>query len=84
MAGAIKGGVSAVLDPLAGYIKAHGGEIRLNSPVESVIIKNGKAAGVNIEKGDRLFHSQVMDVEQIEAEYVIAAAQLWEIFSLLN
>ncbi len=84
MAGVIKGGVSAVLEPLAEYVKSHGGEIRFNSPVESIVIKNGKAVGVNIEKGERLFHSQVMDVDTIEAEYIVATAQLWEIFSLLD
>ncbi len=84
MAGVIKGGVKSVLEPLAEYIKANGGEIRFNSPVESLAIKEGRVTGVNIEMGERLFHSQVLDVETIEAGYVIITTQLWEMFSLLD
>ncbi len=80
----IKGGMKKVAEPLAEFIKGHGGEIRLNTPVESIIIENGRAVGVNIETGERLFHSQVRGVEKIKADTVIATLPLWDLFSILR
>ncbi len=84
MAGVIKGGVKSVLGPLADYIRAHDGEIRLNASVDSVIVKNGRAGGVNISMGERLFRSQVLDRETVLADCVILTAPLWDIFYLLD
>ena len=84
IAGVIKGGMNAILQPLADYIQGRGGEVRLNAPVESVAIKDGRAMGVNIEKGERLFHSQVLDVETLKAEFVIVTLPLWDIFSVMD
>ena len=84
MAGVIKGGVKSVLDPLADFIRGKGGEIRLNVSVDSVNLKGGRATGVNIDKEPRLFKSQVLERETMEADYVILTAPLWDIFSLLD
>ena len=69
--GVIKGGMNSILQPLADYINSHNGEDRLNAPVESVAFKDGQATGVNVEVGERLFHSQVLDVETIKADFVV-------------
>ncbi len=82
--GVIKGGMNSLLNPLADYIKSHGGEVRLNTAVESVAIENGRATGVNVEMGEKTFHSQVLNIETIKADYVIITSPLWEIFSLLD
>jgi len=84
IAGVIKGGVSSVLDPLADYIRSHGGEIRMQVPVDSVVLKNGRAVGVRVEVGERLFRSQVLARETIEADVVVLTAPLWDIFTLLD
>ncbi len=83
MAGAIKGGINSLLKPLADYINTNGGEVRLNVPVESIDIQDGRASGVKIEKGERMFHSQVLDVETIKADLVITALPVWDLFSVL-
>ncbi|MFO7962339.1 MAG: NAD(P)/FAD-dependent oxidoreductase [Desulfobacterales bacterium] len=84
IAGVIKGGMLSILKPLRNCIEKNGGEVRLNSPVESVEIKNGKVIGVNIETGDRLFHSQVMPVETLKSDHVIITVPMWDIFSVLD
>ena len=53
--GVIKGGMNSLLGPLAEYIRQKGGEIRLNTPVESVAFEKGRACGVNIEQEEKLF-----------------------------
>ena len=80
----IKGGMKKVAEPLAEFINNHGGEVRLNSPVESIIIENSRATGVNVETGKRLFHSQVLGVEKIKADTVIATTPIWDLFSILD
>ena len=84
MAGVIKGGVNSILEPLADYINSHGGEVRLNSPVDSLALSDNRAVGVNVEVGERIFHSQLLDLRTLEADFVIVTAPLWEIFSLLD
>ncbi len=84
LAGVVKGGMNSILQPLADYINSHGGEVRLGSPVDSVEIKNGKAVGVNVEVGESLFHSQVLEVETIKADFVIITQPLWNIFSVIE
>ncbi len=84
LGGVIKGGMNSILQPLTDYINAHGGEVRLNAPIESVEVKNGRAVGVNVEKGERIFHGQLLELETIEAEAVIVTLPLWSIFSVLD
>jgi phytoene dehydrogenase-like protein len=80
----IAGGSNSILAPLADYINSHRGEVRLNTPVDSVEIDQGRAAGVNVEVGERLFHSQVMDVETLKADFVIVTLPLWDLFNVLD
>ncbi len=82
--GVIKGGMNGILQPLADFINSHGGEIRLNAPVDSVIINKGRATGVNVETGERLFHGQVLEVEEIKAETVIVTLPLWDLFNVIE
>lgn len=84
LAGVIRGGMKAILEPLAQSIRAHGGEVRLNCPVESVEIRDGQAVGVNIERGRRIFHGQILDVETVEADFVVVTLPLWDLFSVLD
>ena len=84
IAGVVKGGMNRVLQPLADYILTHGGEVRLNAQVESVATRKGEAAGVNLEVGKRLFHSQVLDVETEKADFVVVTLPLWDLFKLMD
>jgi phytoene dehydrogenase-like protein len=80
----IAGGANSFLEPLAAYIRDHGGEVRLNAPVDSVQIDRGRAVGVNVEVGERIFHSQVLNVETIKADFVIVTLPLWNLFHVLD
>ena len=82
--GVIKGGMNSVLQPLVDTIHAHGGEVRLNTRVESVATRNGMAVGVNLEVGERMFHSQVLDVETEKADFVIVTLPLWDLFKVMD
>jgi phytoene dehydrogenase-like protein len=57
--GFAKGGSGGVSGAIASAAKALGAEIRVNSPVAQVIVKNGRAAGVALENGDELYSKVV-------------------------
>ena len=52
--GAQKGGTGGVSEALASAARSHGAEIRCNSPVGQVLIRNGQAVGVVLENGDEI------------------------------
>ena len=46
------GGSSSLVDALVNRLNARGGELRLNAPVERVLIESGRAVGVRLAGGD--------------------------------
>lgn len=66
------GGMGALSDALQAHILRHGGEIRVDVPVQSVTTRSGRAVGVELESG-----------EQIHADHVIGAVDPITLFSKL-
>ena len=66
------------------YIENNGGEIRLNTPVNDIVIEGGKVRGVELEKGERLFPSHILDTEVIEAPMVISTVPIWDLFKVIS
>ena len=54
-----KGGTGAVADAIASSARSFGAEIRVNAPVEQVIVRNGRCVGVALENGDELYANVV-------------------------
>ena len=76
-----KKGLMSINNKLADYIRKHGGEIKLNTPVEKIIIKNKKATGIKVESkefnydiiiSDILVQNlfKIADEKQFEKKYV--------------
>lgn len=55
-----KGGTGAVSEAIAGAARSFGAEIRCNSPVAEVIVKNGQAVGVALANGDEIYAKVVV------------------------
>jgi phytoene dehydrogenase-like protein len=55
--GYVRGGMGTISNALASAAKAHGAEIRLNSPVGRILVKDGRATGVAIQDGTE-FHAK--------------------------
>ncbi len=47
-------GIDGLSDLLAGTLKKHGGEVRLNAGVEKIMIENGKVIGIRTESGESI------------------------------
>ncbi len=61
-----QGGFYELIKALANIAEKNGAVLRTNSPVENIIVKNGKAAGVRLVGG-----------EVIDADIVISNADMW-------
>lgn len=48
----VRGGARALIDGFVNAIRRNGGEIRLRSRVDRILIENGRAVGVRLAKGD--------------------------------
>jgi phytoene dehydrogenase-like protein len=49
------GGMGMISDAMAEGLKAHGGEVRLSSPVRKVVVSEGQAIGVELVNGETLY-----------------------------
>lgn len=68
------GGTGALVEGLVDLVKGQGGSLLLNSPVEDVLVSNGRAAGVRL-KGGREIRSDIV---------VSNADSVWGYDNLLN
>jgi len=58
--GLARGGMGAISHSIASALQEHGGEIRTNTAVQQVLVKNRKAVGVVLEDGDEITASIVV------------------------
>ncbi|MBD1837930.1 NAD(P)/FAD-dependent oxidoreductase [Coleofasciculus sp. FACHB-501] len=66
------GGSGAIVDALVRGLKRWGGELKLNSHVEQILIQSGKVTGIKLKNG-----------EVINAPVVISNATLWDTYTKL-
>jgi phytoene dehydrogenase-like protein len=50
--GYVRGGMGRITQALAQDFAAHGGDIRVGSPVTRIVVENGRAVGVELEPGE--------------------------------
>ena len=61
--GIVRGGMGGITQAMAKSAREAGVEVRTNAPVDSIIVRNGRARGVRLETG-----------EEIEADIVVSNA----------
>ena len=52
--GYARGGMGSVSKAIAGALRSHGGEIRVDAAIDRVIVRGGRAEGVALEGGDEV------------------------------
>ncbi|KAL3908351.1 MAG: hypothetical protein SGILL_008515, partial [Bacillariaceae sp.] len=65
------GGSKAIVDALVRGIEKHGGSVFLNSPVEEIVIENGKAVGVKLGKNGRIIKAK---------QGIISNLSVWDLY----
>lgn len=56
----VKGGIGSLSEALVRSIENHAGEVRLQTPVQSIVIEDGKAVGVELRSGERISAGAVL------------------------
>ena len=79
----VKGGSGALATGLIEAIRENGGEIRAHSAVSRIVIEDGKVRGVELEAGECIVPTQVVDTRLIEAPVVVSAVAIWDIFNIV-
>jgi phytoene desaturase len=67
------GGLSKISDAMADVARGHGAEIRLNAPVERILVEDRRATGVRLAGGEEI-HGDVI----LNADFGYAATHLFE------
>lgn len=57
--GFARGGMGAVSKALAAAVQAHGGEIKVDAPVDRILVRGGRATGVALANGDE-YHARIV------------------------
>jgi phytoene dehydrogenase-like protein len=57
--GYVRGGMGGITQALAASARVHGAEIRVNAPVERILVKDGRVTGVVIKGGEEIPVSRV-------------------------
>jgi phytoene desaturase len=70
----VRGGLSRISDAMADVARRNGAEIRLSTPVDRVLTRNGAATGVRLESGEVIEADEVV----LNADFGYAATHLFE------
>src|SRR5205085_4391332 len=57
--GLVRGGTGAISNAIASAAREAGVEIRTEAPISKIIVQNGKAIGIALDKGDEI-HANVV------------------------
>jgi phytoene dehydrogenase-like protein len=68
--GFARGGMGAVSAALAGSLRASGGTIRTEAPVDRILVRNGRATGVVLESGEELQARIVISNMDVKRTYL--------------
>ena len=68
--GFARGGMGSVAKAIAGAFQSYGGELRTDSGVEQIIVKNGKVSGVALENGDEISGRIVVSAMDVKRTFL--------------
>ena len=66
--------LTSLLQPFTKWLTGKGGEINLHSPVESILVENGKARGIVLKNGDKFCADTVISTVQARTLYKLIPA----------
>ncbi|MQA12653.1 MAG: FAD-dependent oxidoreductase [Pseudonocardiaceae bacterium] len=77
-------GWDGLWDDLADALRQHGGELRLGTTVERVVIENGEVKGVAIPREPRVLPNEIFEEEVIETSCVISTLPVWNVLNVVD
>lgn len=77
------GGWNRLFQQLGDVVTRNGGQVRLNTTVETVLVERGEVEGVRLARQDPQLPNEVLEGEIIEAPAVICTAPVWDVLSVV-
>ncbi len=71
------GGVRALVEPISAALQRHGGELRLGTTIDEIIVRDGRAVGV-------LAHGTGPFQDRITAEHIVSNLPIWTLFDIMS
>jgi phytoene dehydrogenase-like protein len=68
--GVARGGMGAVANSIAGAFQMYGGELRTESGVDKITVKNGRATGVALESGEEISARLVVSAMDVKSTFL--------------
>jgi phytoene dehydrogenase-like protein len=76
-------GWDGLFQDLADALTEHGGELRLGTTVERVVIENHEVKGVAIGREPRILPNEAFEEELIEADAVVSTLPVWHVLKVV-
>ncbi|MBN9623885.1 MAG: FAD-dependent oxidoreductase [Actinobacteria bacterium] len=77
-----EGGWDGLFGQLRDAVVEHGGEVLMDTPVESVLIEDGEVKGVRLGR-DKVLPNEVLEGEVLEADCVISTLPVWSVLRVV-
>ncbi|MHB1538914.1 MAG: phytoene desaturase family protein [Solirubrobacteraceae bacterium] len=77
-----EGGWDGLFEQLRDAVLEHGGQVRLGTPAETVIIENGTVQGVRLA-GEKLLPNEVLEGEVLRTDCVISTLPVWNVLRVV-
>ena len=68
---------------LADAVAENGGEIRMGTPAERVIIENHEVKGVAVARQPRILPNEVFEDEVVECDAVVSTLPVWDVLNVV-
>jgi phytoene dehydrogenase-like protein len=76
-------GWDGVFRDLADAVRENGGEVRMDTPAERVLIENHAVTGVAIARQPRVLPNEVFEEEIVECDVVISTLPVWDVLKVV-
>ena len=78
-----RSGWDGLFQDLSDAVTENGGEVRLGTNVERVVIENHQVKGVHIARQPRILPNEMFEDELIEADVVISTLPVWHVLKVV-
>ena len=76
-------GWDGLFQDLADAVTENGGEIRMGTPAERVIIENHEVKGVAVARQPRILPNEIFEEEIIECDAVVSTLPVWDVLKVV-
>ena len=76
-------GWDGLFQDLADAVTENGGEIRMGTPAERVIIENHQVKGVAVARQPRILPNEIFEDEIIECDAVVSTLPVWDVLKVV-